>query len=196
METTTINSTHFDYGVPKYAGMQMSKAEFLRWESDDNYIYEFSEGVLVPKTGMRQEEDYLLTNLENQFFKTSAFQQGGRLRAEMDTDLTEQQMRRPDVSFYTAEQIRQMHSGQNVVPGFVVEFASKSDNDLDNLIKRHQYFNAGVQVVWWVYPSVQEVYMYTSPKTVTICTDNDVLSAAPALPELQLTVKELFARLV
>jgi Uma2 family endonuclease len=51
-----------------------------------------------------------------------------------------------------------------------------------------------VQAIWWVYPLYKEVYVYTSPKTVIICTDDDVLSAAPALPELTMTVAELFKR--
>lgn len=132
----------------------------------------------------------MLYNLESKFFQTTSFGQGGRLRVELGIDLANS----PDVSYFTADQIRQMRERQNVVPLFVVEFASKSDNDLESLIKRHQYFNAGVQVVWWVYPSVQEVHLYTSPKTVTICTGTDPLSAAPALPELQLTVDEFFER--
>ena len=171
----------------------MTKADFLRWESDDNYVYEFNNGVLEPTTGMRQDENYLLS-LENQFFKTSAFQNGWRMRAEMDSWLLDEQMRRPDVSFFTSEQLQQMNSDTRVVPKFVIEFASNSDTDLKTITKRHEYFAAGVQVLWWVYPSYQEVYMYTSPKTVTICTDEDVLSAAPAIPELQMTVAELFRR--
>lgn len=76
------------YGVPNYAGQTMTKAAFLRWESDDNYIYEFNKGVLEPTTGIRQDEDYLLTNPENQFYQMKSFRLGGRLRAEMDVWLT------------------------------------------------------------------------------------------------------------
>jgi Uma2 family endonuclease len=184
----------FRDGIPRYAGVRMTKAEFLNWESDDNYIYEFNAGVLEPKKGMRQDENYLLTNLENKFFQTRFFQQGGRLRAEMDTDLTDEQTRRPDVSFFTSEQIRQMNTGQPVIPSFVVEFSSATDNEWKSILKRHEYFDAGVQVLWWVYPSVKEVHLYTSPKAVTICTGDDVLQASPVLPDLQLTVNELFTR--
>ncbi|GAB2575695.1 Uma2 family endonuclease [Spirosoma areae] len=190
-----IAEVHNDrYGVPKYAGQTMSKADFLRWESDDNYVYEFNDGVLEPTTGMRQDENYLLTNLENLFVKTSAFQNGWRLRPEMDSWVTNRQLRRPDVSFFDNEQLRQMNADVKVVPRFVVEFASESDSEHKGIVKLHEYFDAGVQVVWWVYPLYKEVYVYTSPKTVTICTDDDMLSAAPALPELQMTVEELFQR--
>ena len=187
-----IDSLPYQYGIPKYAGHRMTKADFLRWESDDNYIYEFNDGVLEPTTGMRQDENYLLTNLENQFYQTDSFKTGNRLRAEMDVWPTEKQMRRPNIAYFTAGQLRLMASDSRVIPPFVVELRSITDSEMKSLIKLHEYFNAGVQVVWWVYPLYKEVYVCTSPKTVTICTDNDVLSAAPALPELTMTVAEFF----
>lgn len=197
MEATTepvTNALPYQYGVPKYAGHRMTKAEFLRWESDDNYVYEFNDGVLEPTTGMRQDENYLLTNLENQFFQTNSFKSGDRLRAEMDVWPAEKQMRRPDIAYFTADQLGLMAADSKVVPSFVVELGSGTDSEMKSLMKRHEYFDAGVQVVWWVYPLYKEVYVYTSPKTVTICTDDDVLSAAPALPELTMTVAELFKK--
>lgn len=114
--------------------------------------------------------------------------------AEVDVWVTPKQMRRPDGSYFTSEQIRQMAAGENVIPGFVVGFASQTDNELMSVTKRHEYFDAGVQVVWWVYPAFEEVYVYTSPKTVMIGTDDDVLSAAPVLPDFQIIVAELFGR--
>ncbi|GAB4035417.1 Uma2 family endonuclease [Spirosoma jeollabukense] len=194
METPTIQINAYSYGIPKHAGQRMTKADFLRWKPDDFYVYEYSNGTLEPTISMRQDENYLLTNLENQFFKTSAFQHGDRLRPEMDSWLTDVQMRRPDVSYFTSDQLRQMAIGADVVPGFVVESASESDSEQKGIIKLHEYFVAGVQVVWWVYPLYKEVYLYTSPKTVTICTDNDLLSAAPVLAELEMTVDELFQK--
>ena len=182
------------YGVPKYAGQTMTVDEFLRWESDDNYVYEYNDGTLEPTTGMRQDEALMLKRLTRLFQKTDAFQQGGELFAEMNTWFTKTKMRRPDVSFFTQEQLRSMSTGENVIPAFVTEFGSVTDNERNSIQKRHEYFDAGVQVLWWVFPSYQEVYVYTSPKTVIICTDDDTLSAAPALPDFQMTVAELFQR--
>ncbi len=153
-----IAEVHNDrYGVPKYAGQTMSKADFLRWESDDNYVYEFNDGVLEPTTGIcllgptasiRQREGYLLTNLENYFYQTNSFQTGGCLCAEPNIWLTEKQVHRPDVAYFTADQIRLLATDSKVVPPFVVEVASETDSK--SLIKLHEYFDAGVQVVWWV----------------------------------------------
>lgn len=191
MEATTDSITD-RYGVPKYAGHRMSKAEFLRWESDDNYVYEFNDGVLEPTTSMKQDEVYLFDTIENRFFQTTAFREGGRLRGEIDVWLNGKQMRRPDASYFSGGQLRQMAAGEKVISTFMVEFVSKSDDAPKYIRKLNEYFNAGVQVVWLIFPADHVVYVYTSPKTVIICTDDDVLSAAPALPELTMTVAELF----
>lgn len=193
MEPTTDLITA-RYGKPRYDGQRMTKADFLRWNSDDNYVYEYNNGLLEPTTAMRQDEIYLYRIIEDYFFKTTTFQEGGRLWAEIDVWLSEKQMRRPDISYFTASQVNLMAAGSNIVPFFVIELASETDSERRSFTKLHEYFNAGVQVVWWVYPEFEEVYVYTSPKKVTIATDTDLLSAAPALPEFQMTVAELFKR--
>lgn len=197
MEATTqplTDSLPYQYGVPKYAGHRMTKANFLRWESDDNYVYEFNDGILEPTTGIRQDEILMLKRLTRRFQQTNAYEQEGELVAEVDVWVTEKQQRRPDIAYYTASQLCLTAIGESVIPDFVIELASEGDVEQKSFIKLHEYFAAGVQVVWWVYPLYKEVYVYTSPKTVTICTDDDVLSAAPALPELTMTVAELFRK--
>lgn len=193
MEAIAKPARH-QYGIPNYAGQSMTKAEFLDWESDDNYVYEFNAGILEPTTGMRQDELLMLKRLTRRFLQTETFTEDGELVAEVDIWVTEEQMRRPDVACFSASQLALITLGEKVVPSFIIEFASDTDTELKTITKRHEYFAAGVQVLWWVYPTYQEVYVYTSPKSVTICTDNDVLTAAPALPDFQLTVAELFSR--
>lgn len=182
------------YGVPKYAGYTMTKADFLRWESDDNYVYEFNNGVLEPTISMKQEEVILAKRIIRRFGETEAYRRDDELMGEIDCWVTEKQMRRPDIAYFTNEQINRMANKERIVPGFAIEFVSENDDVRKYIRKLNEYFSAGVQVVWLVFPDDYTVYVYTSPKTVTICTDDDVLSAAPALPELQMSVAELFRR--
>jgi Uma2 family endonuclease len=189
----TVYVQHNPYGVAKYAGVQMTMEEFLRWESDDNYVYEFNNGTLEPTTTLKQNEAFILNNLENRFFDTEAFQAGGRLRGEIDVLVSATQMRHPDISYFTKGQFTDMVAGKNAVPTFAIELISEYDDIRKYIRKLHEYFNAGMQVVWLVFPEEREVYVYTSPKQVVICSDNDLLSAAPALRDFQLTVAELFA---
>ncbi len=186
--------SHNRYGIPKYAGQTMDKADFLRRESDDNYAYEFNNGVLNPTTGMRQEEMAIIQRLTRRFGQTSDYQAGSELIPEIEVWVLEKQMRRPDLFFYTNEQIIASRQQSQEIPRFVAELVSENDDVRKYLKKLQKYFQAGVQVVWLVFPDDNTVYVYTSSKTVTICMDNDMLSAAPALPELQMTVTELFKR--
>ena len=180
------------YGVSKYAGQTMDKAAFLQWESDDNYVYEYNNGVLEPTISMKQNEVYILNAIEEQFFQIIAFREGGRLRAEVDVWISDKQMRRPDILFLTRVQFDKIAAGENAIPMFVAEIVSENDDVRKYLKKLNEYFQAGMQVVWLVFPDDSTVYVYTSPKTVTICTDDDSLSAAPALPDLTITARQLF----
>ncbi len=191
------------YGAPKYAGQRMTKADFLRWESDDNYVYEYNGGILEPTKSARRvlvppaitpEERLLITNREHHFSYTDAFSKGNRLQIGVDVWATGQQLYRPNVAYFGNQQKSRPVTDEQFIPEFVVEFLSANRVAQNYLRALREYFNTGVQVVWLVLPDDFIVYSYTSPKTVIIATDADLLSAAPALPDLQITVEELFRR--
>ena len=50
-----------------------------------------------------------------------------------------------------------------------------------------------MQVVWVILPEHKMVNVYTTRKTVKICTDDDICSANPVLPEFEISVNLLFA---
>ncbi len=143
---------------------------------------------------MRLSEEYTLFNLETAFARTESYRHGGRLRAEMEIWVTDEQMRRPDIAFFSAEQRQQASRGEDVIPAFVVELLSESDGTRTHHKKVSEYFAAGVTVVWWVNPELELVYIFTSPKNITVATGSDPVSAAPALPDLHITAEELFRR--
>jgi Uma2 family endonuclease len=55
-----------------------------------------------------------------------------------------------------------------------------------------EYFHAGVERVWVVLPSQEQVYVYDSPSSVRILTRTDELSGDPILPHFRLPLVELF----
>lgn len=177
----------------KYAGQRMSKEDFLHWESDDPFVYEWNNGILEPTEGMKQNEMQIARLISREFTRTAAYRNKAELMLEIDCWVTDKQMRRPDLAFYTDEQIRKASRGERVIPAFVIEIISEFDDIIKVEKKLIEYFQAGVQVVWRVIGEIKAVYVYTSPKTITVCTDNDSISAAPAVPDFQLTASELFA---
>lgn len=107
--------------------------------------------------------------------------------------LTAIQMRRPDIAYFTKEQIQQGRRGEDVIPAFVVEVLSETDQAYRIEEKIVEYFKAGVQVVWNIIPEQEVVYVYTSRKHVTICLEDDVCFATPVLPGFTITVNDVFA---
>lgn len=174
---------------------RVSKERFLReyTNREDGYNYEWNDGVIEKYAGTNQEQSkfyYLLLGL---FLNTAAAKIGGMLIAETDMGTSTEQIRRPDIAYYTKEQLPMMWSGQNQVAPWVIEVISTNDyaNKIDK--KLDEYFLAGVQVVWHIYPESQQVHVFTSPEQVSICRGNTLCSAAPALGDLEVSAEELFA---
>lgn len=74
----------------------------------------------------------------------------------------------------------------------MIEVILPTDESEKVQAKRSKYFRAGVQIVWYILPEIREVHVCTSPKLIQVCTDEDICSAAPVLPDFSLTVNALF----
>ena len=166
--------------------------EFLTWEPVDGYKYEWKDGEMIRFSGMKKKQYYIYDVL-NTLFITKEYHKAGTFMAEPDVMLTALQMRRPDIAYFTKEQIQLGRKGEDVIPAFVVEVLSETDQAYRIEEKIAEYFKAGVQVVWNIFPESEVVYVYTSRKHVTICLESDVCSAAPVLPDFSIRVNELFA---
>lgn len=166
--------------------------EFLVWEPNDGYKYEWNDGELIQFTGMKKEQLYIYDILLDLFFE-KGYKKLGILVAEQEVMLTGIQMRRPDVAYFTKEQIQQSKKGEDVIPEFVIEIISNNDqiNQLEKKIT--EYFKAGVKVIWNIIPEREVVYVYTSRRDVKICLENDICSANPVLEDFEIRVNELFA---
>ena len=193
METELIEEKVIPKGT--YDGLTMSKEDFLTWRPDDEpFVYEFNDGIIESKPGMKQNEAKIVRNIEDNFYETTAFRQRSRLLTEFDCWVTERQMRRPDMALYTNEQIDRMGEGKREIPTFVIEIISEYDEFGQMNTKLREYFAAGVQVVWWIVPGFDMVHAFTSPKTITIATDDDALSMMPVLPDFNANVRGIFGR--
>lgn len=165
---------------------------FLNWEPVDGFKYEWNDGELIRFSGMKKEQ-YYIYNVLSKLFYEKGYHQRGTLMAEPDVMLTALQMRRPDIAYFTDEQVEQGRNGKDVIPAFVVEVLSETDQAYRIEEKLAEYFRAGIQVVWNIFPEQEVIYVYTSRKNVTICLEDDICSAAPVLPDFHISVNTLFA---
>ena len=168
--------------------------EFLVWEPNDGYKYEWNDGEVIRFERMKRKHLLLLRTLGRLFNRTEAYQQGGELLTEQDVWLTGIQMRRPDLAYFSGHQIdTSLSSEEEPIPAFAIEIISPTDDAIKVDEKVAEYFKAGVQVVWNVYPENESVYVYTSRRQVTICIEDDLCSAQPVLPDFEIRVRDLFA---
>ena len=179
----------------KRVSRKMSLEKFLQWEQpEDHYKYEWVDGSLE-KTEymMKNTELFIVKNIQQQFEKTDAKKKGGLLAAETIVKLSETIVRIPDLAYFSEKQIVDAYKeNAQPIPTFIIEIISPNEKGTKIERKALEYFEAGVQVIWQVYPELEMVKVLTSPKLVKVCFEKDVCSAKPAVPGLEITVKELF----
>ncbi|MEK7257451.1 MAG: Uma2 family endonuclease [Bacteroidota bacterium] len=169
--------------------------EFLEWEQpEDGYKYEWNDGVIEKSTKMIIPSTlYLWDNLSSLLEKVKP-SAGGRIAMEVINRTTPTQIRVPDLAYYTAEQIRQTAKKKDAKPitAFAIEIISDHDKINKVMRKLGEYFKAGIQVVWLIFPEFEQVYVYRSPKNVMVCQDKDLCSAEPVIPGFVISAEDLF----
>ena len=105
---------------------------------------------------MKFKEQYIFHNLQQLFITTIAFQNKGMLVQELEVWTSENQWRKPDISFITAQQISAAANGYEPIPALIIEVISKNDkiNEVKN--KVDEYFNAGVKILWHIFPELKK----------------------------------------
>jgi Uma2 family endonuclease len=83
----------------------------------------------------------------------------------------------------------------NLVPDLAVEVLNRSNRKKEMRLKRRDYFQAGVQMVWEIQPKTQTAEVYTSPTKRRRIGKDGVIDGGDILPGFNLSLKELFARL-
>lgn len=165
--------------------------EFLLFEPNDGFKYEWNDGELIKFTGMNKTQLYIY-NILLDLFIDKGLRNFGTIVAEQDVQLSGIQMRRPDIAYFTKEQVKNTKKGIDEIPEFVIEIISGNDNINKVEEKIIEYYKAGVKVVWLIMAENKTVHVYTSRKTVNVCYETDICSAKPVLDDFEITVNEIF----
>ena len=189
-----IAATGFPQGE---ARSDISWEEFEReyLTREDHYKYEWVNGsVETTERTMNQNQFYILKNLRRFFENLRAIGKfTGELEAEFDTFFLEKVHRRPDIAYFTEDQIAHMAYGENRVPDFVIEVVSTNDSANKLQKKMKNYRDAGVKVVWQIYPALKEVHVHIG-ENATVCSGDKICSAAPVLPDFEMPAGNVFIK--
>ncbi len=108
------------------------------------------------------------------------------------------QVRFPDVAFIGYDRIPEGANAETAVPDWIptiaVEILSPSNTKSEMTRKLQDYFEAGVELVWYVDPPTRTVRVYHSPTDVATLTDQDELTGEQILPGFRLAIGNWFDR--
>lgn len=172
-------------------------ADVLRLcDSKPKRLCELVDGVLVEKA-MGHRESRLAVWLAHQIFNFLESHNLGILTgADGPYSLEEDQIRFPDIAFIAWEDIPPDADPGTPMPDWKISLAVEaiSPGNTRGEMKRKlkDYFAAGVELVWYIYPIERIVRVYTSEENCQTLTDADELDGGDVLPGFRVSVRELF----
>jgi Uma2 family endonuclease len=174
-------------------------ADVTRILDKEGRICELVDGTLLEKTtGWRESFLALyLARVIDEFVRPRNL--GIVLGADGTIQIKLALVRIPDVAFIARGRLPGRRLPKEavplVVPNLAAEVLSKSNTRKEMEIKRTEYFNAGVELVWEIDPKKRTVIVYTSPEDFTTLTIDDTLDGGTVLPGFELPLKDLFGEL-
>jgi len=170
--------------------------DVVRLDDHDDRLCELFDGTLVEKT-VGVYESFLacqLIAILNSFVIENKLGivvgEGGMMQ------ISPEQVRIPDVAFISWEDLKGSGFPDDPVPHMsptlAVEVISKSNTAKEMERKLGEYFEAGTQLVWYVYPLERQVKAYTSPTDVATFSEFETLTGGELLSGLTIDLKAFF----
>jgi Uma2 family endonuclease len=174
----------------------MTVEQFSQMQTADTEDYELVEGELIPlssATPLHAEIRDLLGHLLWTYFKGNPL---GKAFAEVDCRISDDTVRRPDISIFLGERVRQIDLTAIPVPfapDIAVEILSPSESAMHLRRKVLDYLRAGAREVWLVDSFNREVEIRTNSGSRMLA-ETDLL-ISPLLPDFSFSVATLFVSL-
>jgi Uma2 family endonuclease len=158
---------------------------------------ELIDGVLVEKTVGVYESvlGMWIGNLLGEYLKLHNV---GTMGGEASTvELLPEQVRAADACVIRWERLRGIKLKDDpvptVVPDLAIEVLSKGNTKAEMRRKLHEYFTAGVRLVWYIEPRKRTARAYTAEDQFVDVDENGSLSGGDVLPGFVLSLSQLFA---
>jgi Uma2 family endonuclease len=166
--------------------------QFAQMQTADTEDYELVEGELIPlSSGTLRHARIrgLAERLVNTYFDRNPI---GEAYAEVDCRVSEEEVRRPDLSIFLNETLSRIDLDKipaPVAPDIAVEVLSPSEGAIDLRHKVRDYLRGGSREVWLLDRSNGEVQVNTG-SGIRVIEASDVLES-PLLPGFSVTVADL-----
>jgi Uma2 family endonuclease len=178
---------------------EATEGDVIELHDHHDRLFELIDGTLVEKTTGWKEAELaiiiatMLRNFVSEHSLGKVFGADGMFRLEPE------QIRIPDVAFIS----KQRFAGRTLTEGafwdlgcdLAIEVISPSNTRREMERKLADYFAAGVQIVWLVYPATREVVVYKSSQNSATLRGDDTLDGGDLLPDFSILVALIFAEL-
>lgn len=165
----------------------------------DHEHYEIIDGVKVELPPMSVDSQVLGSRLARHLSNFGIDKNIGEAYVEVlfKLPLKKDRNRRPDVAFVSYARWPKYQpmpdtNAWDVLPEVCVEVVSPNDMADEVEAKIEEYFQAGVSLVWVVYPRQERFYVYESASRVRRLTRDDTLDGGAVIPGFALPLSELF----
>jgi Uma2 family endonuclease len=195
---TSIYTSNDGYETKPTLVKPLTWDEFQRkyLSREDIYKYEWVNGsVEKTKRNMEIFQIIVLTNLRRLFESLRISGKiNGVLEPEIDVKFNGNVHRRPDVSYFSEDQLSDILDKKITIPEFVIEIISHNDqiNRVHNKMKNYRASN--VKVVWHIFPNLKEVHVYhgLGLYEMSVCVNEAICSASPVLDSFEIKAEDLF----
>lgn len=173
-------------------------ADYVGLAEPDGPRHELAEGELV----MAPSANFFHNDMRDEFCgRLRAFvklRKLGGVVSEMDFQLGDDTVRRPDIAFISAARLEGVDLERiplPLAPDLAIEIVSPNDRAADLLLKVSQYLAAGTQAAWLFYPNTRLAYRYVPGKLepeVRSAEAGHSFEEPELLPGFQLSLGEIF----
>ena len=160
--------------------------------------YELVAGRLVVRKIMGFRESYVALTIG---VILRQFVDANRLGFVLGSDLgfrcfeNHDTLRRPDVSFITSARLKadQLTAGYvTIPPDLAIEVVSPNDLAYEVEQKVEEYLDAGIRMVWVVFPNTKTINIYHSDRSVQKLSEANTIIAAEVIPGFSAPVRAIF----
>ncbi len=176
----------------------LTLAEFDALPESDVWLEELVRGHVVrepPPTPYHGTVQANLARLLGQHVRTTGTGYVFTHGAVKTADDPEPSVRGPDVAYVSRQRAAEADLREKrlrFAPDLAVEVVSPPNSAADLQEKMAEYLGAGSLQVWIVYPSVQQIMVYTAATEVRLLVASDTLEGGDAVPGFRVQVKEIF----
>ena len=159
---------------------------------------ELIRGEFIPKMPTAEEHGAIVGNLvgylwlsvrPNRLGRIVASDSGVRVETNPDT------VREPDIAFISSERRppgTSVPGYTEIPPDLVVEVVSPSDRQPAINDKARMWVDAGVRLVWVLWPETKMIEIHRPGESVVTLRENDTLTGMDVIPQFTCPVRDIF----